>query len=162
MQTVRRMDHRRLGRLVLGLASTALAMGYLVMAYNMPHGDLASPGPGMFPLGVGGLWVFASVVVVLEAILSQQDAGDLELPRGFERRQVLVFMGTLVGFIAALPFLGFLIAASVYAAVCLKLLGAYSWLRAGSYGVAMGIGTAFLFGDILALPLPVPGFLAGH
>lgn len=157
MQTLRRMDGRRLGRLVLGLASSIVAVGYLVSAYNMPRGDLAAPGPGMFPLGIGGLWVVASIVVVLEAILSKQDAGSLELPRGFERRQALVFMGTLVGFIALLPFLGFVIAASLYATACLKLLGAYSWIRASVCGVVMGIVTALLFGDVLALPLPTPG-----
>lgn len=157
MQTVRHMDGRRLGRLALGLVSAAVAIGYLVSAYNMPQGDLASPGPGMFPMGVGYLWALASVVVVLEAILSKQDAGGLDLPRGFELRQALVFMGTLVGFIAILPLLGFVISASLYATACLKLLGPYSWIRAVAYGVAMGIATAFLFGDVLALPLPTPG-----
>lgn len=157
MQTVRRMDGRRLGRLVLGLASTAVAIGYLASAYNMPQGDLASPGPGMFPVGVGFLWALASVVVVLEAVLSKRDAGGLDLPRGFELRQAVIFMGTLVGFIVVLPLLGFVIAASLYATVCLKFLGSYSWIRAGAYGVAMGICTALLFGDVLALPLPTPG-----
>lgn len=158
MQTVRRMDGRRLGRLVLGLASAAVAIAYLVSAYNMPQGDLASPGPGMFPVAVGCLCVLASVVVVLEAVLSQQDAGGLDLPRGFELRQVVIFMGTLVGFIVVLPLLGFVISASLYAAACLKFLGPCSWIRAGAYGVVMGIATAFLFGDVLALPLPTPGF----
>lgn len=156
MQSVRRMDGRRLGRLVLGLASTAVAAGYLVSAHNMPQGHLASPGPGMFPVGVGCLWALASVVVVLEAVLTKNDAGGLALPRGFERRQAVVFMGTLVGFIAILPFLGFVISASLYATVCLKFLGSYSWIRAVAYGVAMGIATALLFGDVLALPLPTP------
>lgn len=157
MQTVRRMDGRRLGRLALGLVSAAVAIGYLVSAYNMPQGDLASPGPGMFPVAVGCIWVLGSVVVVLEAILSKQDAGGLDLPRGFELRQAVVFMATLVGFVAVLPFLGFVISASLYAAVCLKLLGPYSWIRSGVYGVVMGVVTAFLFGDVLALPLPTPG-----
>jgi hypothetical protein len=151
------MDGRRLGRLVLGLASTAVAIGYLVSASDMPQGTLASPGPGMFPVGVGCVWGLASVVVVLEAVLSKQNAGGLDLPRGFELRQAVVFMGTLVGFIAVLPFLGFVISASLYATVSLRLLGSYSWIRAGVYGVAMGIGTALLFGDVLALPLPAPG-----
>lgn len=87
MQSIGHMDQRRRGRVVLGAMSLAGAIGYLAAAQNMPRGDLATPGPGMFPIGVGALWIIASLVVVVEAIFSEQDAGSLDIPQGFERRR---------------------------------------------------------------------------
>lgn len=68
-----------------------------------------------------------------------------------------MFIGAPVTFVVILPFLGFVISASLYAIACLKLLGPYSWVRAMAYGIAMGILTTLLFGQALALPLPTPG-----
>lgn len=154
MGTPQHLDQQRLGRLVIGLLSLMVAVGYLVGAAGMPRGDLASPGPGMYPLGVGVLWIVASLVVAGEALLTSQDAGTVDLPQGYERRQALIFLGTLVAFIVVLPFLGFVYSAPLYVIASLKFLGGLSWSRSAAYGLLMGITVTLLFGQLLALPLP--------
>jgi putative tricarboxylic transport membrane protein len=157
MDTFAHLDQRRRGRLVIGLMSLAAAVAYLVGALDMPRGQLASPGPGMYPVVVAALWILASIVVAAEALLSPQVGGSIELPTGFERRQALIFIGTLVAFVLALPYLGFSIAASLYVIACLRFLGEMSWPRSVIGGVAMAVGVALLFGQLLALRLPMAG-----
>ncbi|MGJ9413701.1 tripartite tricarboxylate transporter TctB family protein [Aeromicrobium sp. CF4.19] len=158
MESVRHLDQRSQGRLVVGFMSLAGAVGYMWQAGQLPLGDMRSPGPGMYPMGVGVLWMLASAVVLGEALFSKADVGDVDLPIGRARRQALIFMGTLVVFVLVLPLIGFPIAATLYAVACLKFLGALTWVRSIVYGVAMGVVVSFVFGWLLAVPLPVAGW----
>jgi hypothetical protein len=141
----------------VGALSLAGAIGYVVEAGQMPIGDMKSPGPGMYAVGVGVLWILASAVVIGEGVFAKTDVGDVHLPTGHARRQALIFMGTLVAFVAVLPIVGFPIAAVTYSAACLKFLGALSWPRAIAYGVLLGAAVTFAFGWLLGVPLPVAG-----
>lgn len=151
---VRGMDQKRAGRILVGLVGLVMAIGYLVQSLAMPLGTLESPGPGMFPVGVGVAAILISLLVILEGARGTGTTGSLDLPTGFERRQVLVFMGTLVGFILILPILGQYAAASIYVVMTLKFLGRLSWIRAIVVGVLIGAGVSFLFSEVLDIPLP--------
>jgi putative tricarboxylic transport membrane protein len=157
MKALTHLDQQRRGRLVIGLISMVAAVAYLVGSLGMPRGELASPGPGMYPVAVAAVWILGSVVVTAEALVSPQTGGSIELPTGFERRQALIFIGTLVAFILALPFLGFSLAAALYVTACLRFLGEMSWPRSVISGVTMAVGVAVVFGQLLALRLPMAG-----
>ena len=147
-------DQKRIGRLVVGVLALALSIGYLLQSVSMPQGTLDSPGPGMFPVGVGIAAIVISLVVVVEGLVGAGAKGSLELPVGFERRQVLIFMGTLVGFILILPLAGQYLAASIYVVATLKFLGRLSWIRSIILGVLIGAGVSLLFAEVLEIPLP--------
>lgn len=150
----RQLDQKSLGRLIVGVVGLAGSIGYLVMAIDMPTGSMDSPGPGMFPIGVGVLAVVVSLIVIGEGLLKSGPTGDVELPVRFERRQALYFLGTLVAYILLLPLLGQYVAASLYVIATLKLLGGLSWVRSILVGLAMGIGVSALFGEVLDVSLP--------
>jgi putative tricarboxylic transport membrane protein len=149
-----KLDAKRLGRGVLGVLSLALSVGYLVMALGMPAGEIASPGPGMFPTGVGIAAVVISLIVIAEAVFKRSEAGPIVLPRGYELRQSLIFMATLVGFIVILPLAGQYVASTLYVAVFLRFAGRLSWLRAVLFGVLIGAGLTFVFSAGLGIALP--------
>jgi putative tricarboxylic transport membrane protein len=148
------LDPKRTGRLVVGVVALALSIGYLFQSLSMPQGTLDSPGPGMFPVGVGVAAILISLVVIAEGLAGVGTRGSLELPVGFERRQVLIFMGTLVGFILILPLAGQYLAASIYVMATLKFLGRLSWIRSIIFGVLIGAGVSLLFSEVLEIPLP--------
>lgn len=151
---VRGIDQKRAGRMLVGLIALIVAIGYLVQSLGMPQGTLESPGPGMFPVGVGAVAVLISLLVIAEGALGIGTKGSVNLPTGFERRQVLIFMGTLVGFILLLPLAGQYLAASIYVIVTLKFLGKLSWIRSILVGVLLGAGVSYLFAEVLDIPLP--------
>jgi putative tricarboxylic transport membrane protein len=148
-------DPQRRGRLVFGGASLMVAVGYLVEALSMPRGTAEHPGPGLWPIAVGVAWIVISILVIAEAAVSSQVGGEIELPTGRERRNVLIFVAVTVAFVILLPVLGQYIAASVYAVAIIKLLSSLSWARAVAYGVLLGAGISFAFITLLQIRLPV-------
>jgi hypothetical protein len=148
-------DPQRRGRMILGGASLMVAAGYLVEALGMPRGTAEHPGPGLWPIAVGVAWIVISILVIAEAAVSSEVAGEIELPTGSERRNVLIFLAVTVAFVVLLPVLGQYIAASVYAVAIIKLLSSLSWARAVAYGVVLGAGISFAFITILQIRLPV-------
>jgi putative tricarboxylic transport membrane protein len=148
------LDAKRTGRGAVGIVCLGLSIGYLTMALQMPAGDIASPGPGMFPTGVGIAAVAISLIVVAEALSKRSEGGPIALPRGHELQQSLVFIGTLVAFILILPLAGQHVASSLYVAAFLKFAGGVSWWRALLFGVLIGAGLTFLFSTGLGIALP--------
>lgn len=151
---VRGMDQKRAGRLLVGFVALMVSIGYLIESLSMPQGTLESPGPGMFPVGVGVISIIVALLVIAEGAIGTGTRGSLDLPTGFERRQVLVFMGTLIGFILILPLAGQYVAASLYVVSTLRFLGRLSWARSVIVGALVGVGVSFLFSEVLEIPLP--------
>ena len=148
-------DPVRRGRMIFGAASLMIAIGYLVEATGMPRGTAEHPGPGQWPIAVGVAWIAISILVIAEAALSSEVGGEIELPTGRERRNVLVFLAVTIAFVVVLPVLGQYIAASLYAVAIIKLLSSLSWARAVAYGVLLGAGISFAFITVLQIRLPV-------
>jgi putative tricarboxylic transport membrane protein len=151
-----RLSQKQIGRLIIGVVALALSIGYLIQALGMPRGDIITPGPGMYPVGVGLAAIAISVIVIIEALVSKANAGNVDMPSGVQRKQVLIFAGTLVAFVALLPLLGQYIAGSIYVVAVLKFLGNYSWVRSVLLGIAIGAGISVLFVEILDIALPRP------
>jgi putative tricarboxylic transport membrane protein len=146
--------------MIFGAVSLMVAVGYLVEALGMPRGTSQHPGPGQWPLAVGVAWIVISILVIAEAAISTEIGGEIELPTGRERRNVLIFLAVTVAFVVVLPVLGQYIAASLYAVAVVKLLSTVSWARAVAYGVLLGAGISFAFITLLQIRLPI-GLFAG-
>lgn len=152
----RMFDQKRLGRLIVGVIALAMSIGYLVEALTLDLGSIKAPGPGMFPFGVGIVAIAVSIIVIIEGLVGLGSRGSLEMPKGFERRKVLIFVATLIGFIALLPVAGMYIAASLYVVVTLKFLGQLRWVRSVITGLLIAVVITWVFEEILDVPLP-PG-----
>jgi putative tricarboxylic transport membrane protein len=148
-------DPQRRGRMIFGAVSLMVAVGYLAEALGMPRGTTEHPGPGVWPIAVGVAWIVISILVIAEAAVSSEVGGEIELPTGQERRNVLIFVAVTVAFVVVLPMLGQYIAASLYAVAVIKLLSSLSWARAVAYGVVLGAGISLLFMTVLQIRLPV-------
>lgn len=149
-----RVDQKRLGRLIVGSLGLLLAIGYTIQAIGMPQGTAASPGPGLFPIGVGLAGTAISLVVVLEAFFTAQTTGTLDLPKGTQRKKVLLFMGSLLALILLLPVLGQYVAATLYVIVFLKIMSPLNWPRSIICGAVTGIAVSWIFIELLAIRLP--------
>jgi hypothetical protein len=127
---------------------------YLAAALSFPLGNVARPGPGFFPVGVG---VFLCLAAAALAITLYRGARAPAASAGAEpdaRARVAATVLGLVGFSLLLPWLGYPVCAFVFVAVLLRRLGGAGWARAVLTGaVAAGL-SYYVFGVLLGVPLP--------
>ena len=148
------LDQIRLARVILGIASLGVSIGYTTGSAGMPLGTPQQPGPGMWPLAVGGAWIVISLIVIFEAAFTKQVQGDLDLPHGIYRRDVIIFAVATVLYVVLLPWLGQYIAGSLYCVALVKFLSRLPWWKAVLYGLVMAIGISWIFLNLLQVRLP--------
>lgn len=139
---------------LLALVVVAASGGYLLSAWPLPHGTMARPGAGFFPLGVGAVGAVLALVWTVSVFRRAPASGAAE-PRapGEGLGRVVATAGSLAGFCLLLPYAGYPVAALVFAAVLLRWLGA-AWRSALVIGLASAALSYYLFGVVLSVPLP--------
>ncbi|WP_432562533.1 tripartite tricarboxylate transporter TctB family protein [Kineococcus sp. SYSU DK003] len=124
----------------IAAVSGALALGV---------GTARQPGPGTFPLLIGGLLVVLGAVL---AVLSRRTADTEE----FSRASLLVLAGlvTMVVFVAVIERVGFEVPAALLTFVWLRFIGRESWRL--SVVVSLLVVAAFYAVFVGALAVPIP------
>lgn len=149
-----RQDPKRIGQIVFAGIFLLLFIGYFLEALDMPSGDMASPGPGLFPTWIGVAGIGISLWVIGEALLGKGESGAIGFPRGDDLKVAGVFMGTLIGYILVLPYLGMIVSSALYAITFIKFGSHTSWIRSILVGGIMGVVLTLFFTSVLGLTLP--------
>ena len=111
------------------------------------------PQPGYFPLYVGLLICFASVVVFARALRDPSLASKSFVSRESLKKILTVLVPTVV-YVALIKYLGFYVASTVYIAYFMWQLGKYPWIKI--LPVAVGVSVVFflIFETWFQVPLP--------
>ncbi|WP_349828631.1 tripartite tricarboxylate transporter TctB family protein [Brevibacterium litoralis] len=149
--------------LVIAFA-TYLVVGMVVM--EVPEGT-AFPGPKFFPgLIATALYALAAILVV-KALRAWRVAGDVDPataeapePAHMDWRSFAWIVGGILGFIVALPYLGWIIAAALLFWCVARGFGAAHPLNSLLVGFCMSSATYIAFDMALGLSLP-SGILGG-
>jgi putative tricarboxylic transport membrane protein len=138
---------------LLALAVVAASGAYLLSALALPSGTAARPGAGFFPLAIGAFGAVMALAWTLSAFRrAPAAAGHQGAPvEGFGR--VVATAGALIGFCLLLSWVGYPVAALAFVAVLLRWLGA-GWRSALVIGLVSAAVSYYLFGVLLAVPLP--------
>lgn len=151
MQTTRLQ--KRKGYLAIGAGGLFLSAGYLGAALQLPLGELARPGAGIFPILVGVLLAFASLSTVWEGWRTST-AEHAEFPAGHDGLRLLVLIGSLLVYIVALPWIGQILASTLFLILLMRVLSEISWPRVIIYSLAIS-GTLYaVFVGLLNVPMP--------
>ena len=149
----RAIGSRRAGLLAAG----ALALIGLIFAWQASRLDLGQiglPGPGFFPLVLGGLLVvFAAAIAIEGRLVSSKDE-----PLEFGHAQVLITFAALLAVPLLFELLGAYITLGLMSAVLLVFIARVSLLFAV---VSSAVGMAacwYLFGELLGVRLPTGPF----
>lgn len=139
---------------VIVVLSSLAGMLYLVEAHRYPRGTLAQPGPGLYPLLVGGLMVLSAFGVGLEATRDRRWR-SIEWPEERSRWRVTAVVGATLGYIALLPYAGHPLAAALVTLVILQVMGLPSRLLKVAISLLVALGSHYLFAILLGVPLPL-------
>ena len=154
-----------IGSMVFAGLMLAVGVIYESMALNMPRGSLAYPGPGLFPMLVGGFVIATALGCLLQEIvprLRTREPVASSLPGGnagaAEERKVsktVQLTALMIGYIFLLKPLGFPLAICAFLALAIRIFGYRKWLPTlAMAGLISGISYV-LFVVWLKVPLPM-------
>lgn len=143
----------RTAHLAFGGLGLLLAVGYLGLSLKLPFGALDQPGAAVFPIVVGGVLILASLVTLWQGWHFDKSV-LVELPVGADRKRVLSLIGLLVGYFAALPWLGQIISSTLFLVLLIRVLSELSWPRIVLCSLAMSLVLYAVFVLLLKVPMP--------
>ena len=144
---------KRAGYLVIGAIGLFLAAGYLGMAVQLPFGELERPGAGIFPVAVGVMLALVSLATVWEGWRTGGGA-RVEFPAGGDRKRLLALVALLFFYFLALPWLGQILASSIFVMLLMRVLSHIGWPRIVGYSLAISIALYLVFVHLLQVPMP--------
>ena len=138
------------------VAAVILAFG-LVVAFDSYRigAQWGSDGPqsGYFPFYIGAIVAVASVITLVQALLSKSDAnGELFV----EWQALKLVMAVLVPaaiYVLGVQLIGIYVASTIYIAVFMVWLGNYSWLRAAVVSIVVNASLYVMFEFWFKVPL---------
>lgn len=141
----------------------AVGLGYAFMAWKMPRGSMAQPGPGFFPIGVGVFWIATALGCLLQDIRNRKtDAPHRKAPSSAAAASVRSPFGKtfqltalMIAYILALTPLGFPVAICVFLVVSTRIFGSRSWGAALAIAAMITTLTYLTFVVWLKVPLPL-------
>ena len=154
-----------IGSIVFAGLMLAVGLVYGGMAMNMPRGDLAYPGPGLFPMVVGVFLVVTALGCLLQEILPRMRAKEPapsalpnQAPAEPEERNVkktVQLTALMIGYIFVLKPLGFPLAICAFLALAIRIFGYRRWLPTLAMAVLIAGISYVAFMVWLKVPLPL-------
>lgn len=144
---------KRTGYLAIGAGGLVLSAGYLGLSVQLPFGELARPGASLFPIMVGVILAFASLSTLWEGWRTTV-AEQVEFPVGRDGLRLLVLVGALFVYILALPWLGQIIASSLFLILLMRVLSDVGWPRVIAYALIISGTLYVVFVRLLSVPMP--------
>jgi putative tricarboxylic transport membrane protein len=130
--------------------------GVVFLVYNLkyPLGQWANPGPGVFPLMVGVMWVILATWHLV-SVLRKHEAPAAEILRENKGKTRALFMiGALVFYLLIVKWAGFFVTTFLFVVICSRLAGAREWGRPVALSIGLTLFCYLLFGMWLKLSFP--------
>jgi hypothetical protein len=138
--------------LVGAVSVVALGAAVVVASRQLPYYAEYGPGPGFLPFWLGLALVACGLGLVADLLVrGPRHEGRFVQPGSW---RAAVVLGSLVGTILLVPYLGLTLGLGVLSAFLMRVLGRHSWFGCVLVGVLVVAGTRWIFGVWLKLPLP--------
>jgi len=143
----------------------AVGLVYETMALSMPRGNLAYPGPGLFPMIIGAFMIAMALGCLLQEIVPRMrekkpEASSLPSadPADSEERNVaktFQLTALMIAYILVLKPLGFPIAICAFLVVAIRIFGYRKWLPTLAMAAIIAAISYVSFVLWLSVPLPM-------
>jgi len=144
---------KRNGLLVAGCAGLFIGAGHMTMSMDLSFGELDRPGAAIFPFLVSILLILASLGTVWEGLHTYQTE-TVEFPIGANRWRLIGMIVTLSAYVLILPWLGQLLASTIFATLMMRLLSTLTWRMIFVKSIALSAAVYVVFIVLLRVPMP--------
>jgi len=145
------------GRAVIGIIFISLGVFVSHQASQLSLGRPSHPGPGFVAFGLGSILVLLSILYLIQ--FGRRKSKDLPHPSGSKRRRILLAIGILCLYAAALNRLGYLVSTFLLFGIWLGFIEEKKWYLTLSIAFSALI-VVYYFNHIFSLQLP-KGLLKG-
>lgn len=136
------LDRMARGRRTVSIVMVVAGLLFTAASLRLDRGDLAHPGPGLFPILVGGLAVVAGLLGLLELKRGQAGVGAENVSSG---PKPWFFIAAMTLGVILLPAVGFLASAFVTATCVSWVAGQKTWWKAALIGVCIALIATIAF-----------------
>jgi putative tricarboxylic transport membrane protein len=141
--------------LIAALLLIALGAFVAIKAWDWPYLTKDGPGPGFFPLWIGGLLVGLSVLLIALQYSDARKAGKAPPATNWKgARPVLVGWVALMVAVALLKPAGFAVAYALLAAFLVRVVFRQSWFAALMVSVVSAAAFWLVFAKLLRVQIP--------
>jgi putative tricarboxylic transport membrane protein len=145
---------RKVGDILVAIFFLFFAMVFTVGGIRLRLGTPTEPQPGFFPF-LGGM----TLIVLAGILLVQGWQGKSSGTEAFGKLWgPLILIVGLVAYVAALEITGYIIATTILSAIVLRILEAKSLWVLSVISLSLGVGSYFIFAELLGVPLPAGVF----
>jgi len=133
-----------------------LGLSFVAGGLRMGLGPLNAPGAGFFPAVIGGLFTLLSGTLFVRAVVAEKPDREKANFWREERSWARVFLSllSLVFFLAALNYLGYILTTALFILFLLKVVGKKGWKVSILIAIAASLGSYALFRMGLGVLLP--------
>jgi len=132
--------------------------GYLTYSTEYPMGTWNNPGPRVFPLFVGGVFVLLAFVQFIQSLRSrkreEREEDDRLRKKSLRASRPFFLAGVFVVYILMINGAGFFVSTVAFVVVSSKLIGAKDWVRPLVLALGVSLFCYVLFEVWLKLSLP--------
>ena len=143
---------RRTAELVVGVLLCLFAILVMVSNYQLGAGWASDgPQPGYFPFRLGVAVFIGSIVVLRQALITNDRSAFIE--KG-QLRLVATVLLPLIVFVAAIQFTGIYLASAVFIGAFMVFIGKFRWWKALLTGGGTTLALFWIFETMFQVPLP--------
>jgi putative tricarboxylic transport membrane protein len=135
------------------IALAAFGAFLIYSGFHLRYYVRTGPGPGFFPIWIGGLLVATSLAAVVESLFAGGDSEPF-LPTRDAVTRVLLIIAALAATWFALEYLGYRLSILLFALAVPQILGRQSLLLTVPAALIVSFGVAYIFQKWLGVWLP--------
>lgn len=141
-----------------GIMFLVVGGGFAIGAFNYSMGAAERPGPGYFPLLLGGLTAIIGAVIIATSLIIETEDGEPIGPWAWRPLAWIIISTAVFGVV--LPALGMIITLPLFIYFSSMAGDDFSWKASVINAVVITIGSYFVFIYALSLTIPLwPWFM---
>ena len=152
--------------IVSSLVLMLFGAGFLIYDIKYPLDQLANPGPGIFPLIIGGVLFLLALWLLFQNLMTPESQHEKENPdkkipsiEGFlekirEEAKPLLMVAFFIVYLLLVQWAGFFVSTFLFIISISKIMGAKGWIRPLALSAGVNLFCFFLFVEWLKLSFP--------
>ncbi len=145
----------RLADMVVGVLAVLMGTYAILGAREMEYDGIYGPGPGFFPIWLGGVMLLLGIGLLVSIFRSRGrtkvKAFDLDRRRAL---RVGIAVGSLAASVWLYQYLGFMVGFGLFVVTALVVLDRLPWYKVAAVAVLMPVGFWGIFSKGLNIDIP--------